>query len=335
MDSSSSFSSPEFLSDHRKKAIQELIRGHDLAKQLRVIIGGANGYRGHDRSLSADDIVTKILASFIQTISILNCSTTDAVSQIPADGLKFDDSGESRKASVVKDRRRCFKKSRKASETCTRLAPTLIDDGHSWRKYGQKVIFNAKHPRSYYRCTHKYEQGCQATKQVQKTEDYPPMYRITYHAHHTCKNPIQYPDRILLDSAPPGDSSSILLSFGSNHPNNNSHDSFLPTIFPWTKQKYKEDNSTEQISLSIEDSQPLSPPPAYDYLLSPDLKILESSGPITMLSSGSDHGDVISSGVYSCTASTTHSQSLDLDDMMVGAVDFDDFEFLNCELLLM
>lgn len=43
---------------------------------------------------------------------------------------------------------------------------------------------------------------------------------------------------------------------------------------------------------------------------------------------GSDHGDVISSGVYSCTTSTTpdHTTSFDeqLDMMVAGVVNFDD-----------
>ncbi|KQK04775.1 hypothetical protein BRADI_2g15872v3 [Brachypodium distachyon] len=46
------------------------------------------------------------------------------------------------------------------------LAP--LDDGLSWRKYGQKDILGAKYPRAYLRCTHRHSQGCQATKQVQR-----------------------------------------------------------------------------------------------------------------------------------------------------------------------
>ncbi|KAE8706459.1 WRKY DNA-binding protein 70, putative isoform 2 [Hibiscus syriacus] len=40
--------------------------------------------------------------------------------------------------------------------------------------------------RSYFRCTRKYDQGCQATKQVQRMEDGSQMYRTTYIGSHTC-----------------------------------------------------------------------------------------------------------------------------------------------------
>ncbi|KAL5221434.1 hypothetical protein ABZP36_026147 [Zizania latifolia] len=62
-----------------------------------------------------------------------------------------------------------------------------IDDGHSWRKYGQKDILGAKHPRGYYRCTHRNSQGCTATKQVQRTDDNPSVFDVVYHGEHTCR----------------------------------------------------------------------------------------------------------------------------------------------------
>ncbi|KAL6846406.1 hypothetical protein ACP4OV_023854 [Aristida adscensionis] len=61
-----------------------------------------------------------------------------------------------------------------------------VDDGHSWRKYGQKEILGAKNPRGYYRCTHRHSQGCQATKQVQRTDNDPALFDVIYHGEHTC-----------------------------------------------------------------------------------------------------------------------------------------------------
>lgn len=61
------------------------------------------------------------------------------------------------------------------------------DDGHSWRKYGQKDILGAKHPRAYYRCTHRNSQNCPATKQVQRTDDDPSLFDVVYHGEHTCR----------------------------------------------------------------------------------------------------------------------------------------------------
>ncbi|CAO2188007.1 unnamed protein product [Urochloa humidicola] len=61
------------------------------------------------------------------------------------------------------------------------------DDGHSWRKYGQKDILGAKHPRAYYRCTHRNSQNCPATKQVQRTDHDANLFDVVYHGDHTCR----------------------------------------------------------------------------------------------------------------------------------------------------
>ncbi|KAI4990946.1 hypothetical protein ZWY2020_039317 [Hordeum vulgare] len=63
-------------------------------------------------------------------------------------------------------------------------AETPVDDGHSWRKYGQKDILGAKHPRGYYRCTHRKSQGCAATKQVQRADEDPTLFDVIYHGEH-------------------------------------------------------------------------------------------------------------------------------------------------------
>ncbi|KAJ0243152.1 WRKY transcription factor 41 [Hirschfeldia incana] len=60
------------------------------------------------------------------------------------------------------------------------------DDVFSWRKYGQKDILGAKYPRSYYRCTFRNTQNCWATKQVQRSDDDPTIFDLTYKGTHTC-----------------------------------------------------------------------------------------------------------------------------------------------------
>ncbi|XP_010925765.1 probable WRKY transcription factor 41 isoform X2 [Elaeis guineensis] len=61
-----------------------------------------------------------------------------------------------------------------------------IDDGFSWRKYGQKDILGAKYPRGYYRCTHRNAQGCPAKKLVQRSDADPAVFDITYWGRHIC-----------------------------------------------------------------------------------------------------------------------------------------------------
>lgn len=69
--------------------------------------------------------------------------------------------------------------------------------------------------RSYYRCTHKPDQGCRATRQVQTSDDNPSEFVISYFGHHTCRDPSTIPLVIHDDdsTAPPG--SANLISFGS------------------------------------------------------------------------------------------------------------------------
>lgn len=63
--------------------------------------------------------------------------------------------------------------------------------------------------RSYFRCTHKFDQGCQASKQVQQVQDDPPLYRTTYNGQHTCdKLPLNH--HHILPTPP---DSSIIWSF--------------------------------------------------------------------------------------------------------------------------
>ncbi|RLN22462.1 putative WRKY transcription factor 53 [Panicum miliaceum] len=63
---------------------------------------------------------------------------------------------------------------------------TPLDDGLSWRKYGQKNILGAKYPRAYFRCTHRHTQSCNASKQVQRTDGDPLLFDVVYHGSHTC-----------------------------------------------------------------------------------------------------------------------------------------------------
>ncbi|CAD6332811.1 unnamed protein product [Miscanthus lutarioriparius] len=61
-----------------------------------------------------------------------------------------------------------------------------LDDGLSWRKYGQKDILGAKYPRAYFRCTHRHSQGCLTTKHVQRADGDPLLHDVVYHGAHTC-----------------------------------------------------------------------------------------------------------------------------------------------------
>ncbi|KAF8102051.1 hypothetical protein N665_0201s0340 [Sinapis alba] len=195
------------------KARDQLVQGREAATTLQQLLFQ------HGSGLDPeDDLVAKILESFNNSISTLDSkepvSSSSLVTAVEGsqnascdnDG-KLEDSGDSRKRlGPVKGKRGCYKR-KKRSETWT-VESTVLEDTFSWRKYGQKEILNAKFPRSYFRCTHKFTQGCKATKQVQKLELESKMFNITYIGNHTCNTkevapnikPCVHHDEIIIDS---------------------------------------------------------------------------------------------------------------------------------------
>ncbi|KAK4342598.1 hypothetical protein RND71_038414 [Anisodus tanguticus] len=295
---------PENSSADLKRAIEELIRGREFTRQLKEIIKKPLGGE------VAKDLVDKIMDSFSETLSVINSDDVRVVGtpfSSPEDNYS---SGSCKSSSTLKDRRGCYKR-RKTSESNIKESSDLVDDGHAWRKYGQKQILHATYPRHYFRCTHKYDQKCQASKQVQKIQDNPPLFRTTYYGHHTCKAFPRVSSQIILDSTMDGDSSSVLLSFDQNvnqnyHPNcyNN-----VPT-FPSIKQETKEEVFNFQSS-----SSDYFLPAANDGHLTP--ATFEGSGShmtATVLSP-----DVMSSGVYSSSTTTATSN----DNLEIG-IDFEE-----------
>ncbi|PUZ76836.1 hypothetical protein GQ55_1G322100 [Panicum hallii var. hallii] len=64
----------------------------------------------------------------------------------------------------------------------TRSDVDVLDDGYKWRKYGQKVVKNSLHPRSYFRCTHS---NCRVKKRVERLSTDCRMVMTTYEGRHT------------------------------------------------------------------------------------------------------------------------------------------------------
>lgn len=301
---------PENSSADLKKAIEGLIRGREFTRRLKEIIKKPLALGGEVATIMAEDLVGKIMDSFSETLSVVNNS--DDVSQVRVIGTPVDlKSPEDYSSGSCKssDRRGCYKR-RKTSESNIKESSDLVDDGHAWRKYGQKQILYSTYPRHYFRCTHKYDQKCQASKQVQKIQDNPPLFRTTYYGHHTCK---AFPrvSQIILDSPMDGDSNSVLLSFDKKnyHPNYNNN---VPT-FPSIKQETKEEvfgfypKIEDQIQSSSSD---YFLPAANDDHLTP--ATFEASGDhmtVTALSP-----DVMSSGVYSsCTTTSNDNFEIAID----------------------
>nr|QQV37205.1 WRKY transcription factor [Boehmeria nivea] len=203
--------------------IDELVQGRELATQLRALLAGAGESSDSAAEISAGDLVSRIMTSFTNTIILLDRNDAvkdenEAMSSL--DARKSEDSEESNCRSALsparapKDRRGSYKR-RKSSFTQIKDTATEINDGHAWRKYGQKKILKAKHPRNYFRCTHKYDQHCLATKDVQRIQDDPPLFRTTYYGQHTCRSLPSAPELVLDCTIPAHNSSAVLLSFNT------------------------------------------------------------------------------------------------------------------------
>ncbi|KAK7374084.1 hypothetical protein VNO80_07510 [Phaseolus coccineus] len=264
------------VSTSRMKAIEELLRGHDCAKQLRSVINGSGENGSSANPLLAKKLVKEVLMSFTKSLLLLNNNPTseshdDSGVQV-WDSLKHEDSQESNcKNSTVKARRGCYKRSR-MEQLREEESEAPIDDGHQWRKYGQKEILNAKFPRNYYRCTHR-DQGCPAKKQVQRVQEDPILYKTIYHGDHTCKS-LENP-QIILDPVSPS-SSSMFLSFNSSFPTPSEQECpFLSSSF------------TSSVKRECKEEVPPSTS-SNDYLISSDLTFDDSPRHVTLSSSTLD-----------------------------------------------
>ncbi|KAJ9561584.1 hypothetical protein OSB04_006744 [Centaurea solstitialis] len=148
------------LSQHSKPEL-DLGACHDLLSNLQT--SNANYWAWGE--------VSEIISNKILGRSIMNRDDHLGVS-----GMKMKKFKSRRK---VREPRFCFK---------TMSDVDVLDDGYKWRKYGQKVVKNTQHPRSYYRCT---QDSCRVKKRVERLAEDPRMVITTYegrHAHSPSQN---------------------------------------------------------------------------------------------------------------------------------------------------
>ncbi|CAL5392791.1 unnamed protein product [Camellia sinensis] len=164
----------------------------EIAKQLRFHLNSASS--AENRQL----LLQRILSSYEKSLLILKSSAP--TTGMPESSISGDGSPQSEDCNGgggFKDHHQdqnVVSKKRKVLPTWTdqvRISSENgfegpVDDGYSWRKYGQKDILGTKYPRSYYRCTNRNSQNCWATKQVQRSDDDPTVFEIIYKGRHEC-----------------------------------------------------------------------------------------------------------------------------------------------------
>nr|AYU71100.1 transcription factor WRKY46 [Lilium regale] len=171
--------------------VHELTRGHELLGQLLANLDQPTGNN------PCKPLASEILLSIERALCIAKASILESPRMYPSyggtDSSVSPRSESSEQASKELERREMSKKRKTLPKWTNQVMAGTgerpegpAEDGYSWRKYGQKEILGAKHPRGYYRCTHRNTRGCLATKQVQRSDQNPSILDITYRGDHTC-----------------------------------------------------------------------------------------------------------------------------------------------------
>jgi hypothetical protein len=131
--------------------VTELSHIKELVRQLEVHLGGSHDLCRH--------LTTQIFSITERSISIITSSSLDAggrkrdapcclaspVSATPTSDATDGPFKNAKKRKVLEKRKHQVRVSSAAGGG--RPAENPVDDGHSWRKYGQKEILGAKNPR--------------------------------------------------------------------------------------------------------------------------------------------------------------------------------------------
>ncbi|KAK8521227.1 hypothetical protein V6N13_077343 [Hibiscus sabdariffa] len=168
----------------QRSLVNELTQGRELAMQLQAYLNAPSSSCNETREW----LVRQIQASYDNALSMLTTEPQplSRTGSDPDRGFKEQDD-QLRLELDASTRRKTL--SRWTQQVRVRPGTSLdgpLDDGFCWRKYGQKDIHGAKYPRGYYRCAHRTSQGCLATKLVQRSDDDPTFFEITYRERHTC-----------------------------------------------------------------------------------------------------------------------------------------------------
>ncbi|KAL6609782.1 hypothetical protein ACP70R_039751 [Stipagrostis hirtigluma subsp. patula] len=188
---------PPPSSDRRDAAIEELRRGTQLAALLRQQVELIPEL---DRRDAAVANVTEISMAMESSLSILHSeseqsSSSEAGAVAMAAPASYYSSGGagSRNGAVFRARKVRHRRGKHGEELpiwkCSKEVVTEApeNDPFHWRKYGEKKILNAEHPRLYYKCGYSDDHRCPARKYVQQQNNSdPPVYMVTFIDEHTC-----------------------------------------------------------------------------------------------------------------------------------------------------
>ncbi|KAJ3697481.1 hypothetical protein LUZ61_001186 [Rhynchospora tenuis] len=178
-------------------AISEVGRGYDIIKQLQGLLQ-LKSRKGQD-AVQMQELAEPLFRDGLQALNHALCILKSGVSkvEIKSENVMIESGSPVHSSGSVV----CYesdqriengrgKKRRVGGNSWITNTTMPYDDGYQWRKYGDKKISGTNFSRSYFRCTYKEEQGCQAKKLVQQTSDKldMPFFQVTYTNKHTCSS---------------------------------------------------------------------------------------------------------------------------------------------------
>lgn len=165
------------------RVMEDMVKGREYATQLKALLR---------ESPEASRLVDRILHAISLTIQTAKAAAAAAEEEEEEEASEVQSevtcTGKRKAAGGAGKRAAACRRRAQPSSVVTKSVRDL-EDGHAWRKYGQKEIQNCKHPKAYFRCTHKHDQQCAAQRQVQRRDDDPDAYTVTYIGAHTCRDP--------------------------------------------------------------------------------------------------------------------------------------------------
>ncbi|KAF0933809.1 hypothetical protein E2562_019266 [Oryza meyeriana var. granulata] len=143
--------------------------GSSGAAAASVTLGKPSTAAGSMPNIGAEEVATSVNKAGNESTACNGSTTWWRGSTMVVAGEK----GKMKIRRKMREPRFCFQ---------TRSEVDVLDDGYKWRKYGQKVVKNSLHPRSYFRCTHS---NCRVKKWVERLSTDCRMVITTYEGRHT------------------------------------------------------------------------------------------------------------------------------------------------------
>ncbi|GMN40636.1 hypothetical protein TIFTF001_009853 [Ficus carica] len=306
-------SSLENVASGRRKLIEQLVHGREIANQLQTLLSGSVGDDGSVVD-SAEDMVSKIMESFTNTLFMLKQNDSEdpeyeaVVSQIPVKEAAAEEetaaATPTANSSRVQNNSPCLdgRKSEDSGESCRSVSTAM---------------------------TQKDRRGCYKRSFVRsrmKVQDNPPTFKTTYFGRHTCTNLLKSPELVLDCPTSPGHDSSMLLSFDNSHLNLTSKQAAHPFFAPFASVKQE----------SIKDDPVVRQPYCNTNNISAHNQTSSSACIVSLDPHDHDHEDHLPAFDQSPCHLTVWSSNFDSDihgDVMSGLMLFEDddnmFQHLN------